>query len=106
MWNYAQKADTDSLLKNTTPTVIFKHSNRCGISSMALQRVLTQREDIDSKAEVLLIDVVANRNVSLQLAVELDVEHASPQVIIVKNGKVVYTSSHMNIRPTSILSHL
>ena len=73
---------------------------------MALQRVLTQQEDINNKADVLLIDVVANRNISLQLADELDVEHASPQVIILKDGKVVHTSSHMNIRPASILSHL
>ena len=106
MWNYTQKVDSDSLLENTTPIVIFKHSNRCSISSMALQRVLAQQEDIDNKADVLLIDVVANRSVSLQLADELDVEHASPQVIIIKDGTVVHTSSHMNIRPASILSHL
>ena len=106
MWDYAQKVDSDSLLKKTNPTVIFKHSNRCSISTMALQRLLTQQEDINNKADVLLIDVVANRNISLQLAEELDVEHASPQVIILKDGKVVHTSSHMNIRPASILSHL
>ncbi len=106
MWNYAHKVDADLLLNSSTTTLIFKHSNRCIISSMALQRVLTQQENIDSKANVLLLDVVANRNVSLQLADDLDVEHASPQVIIVKDGKVVYTSSHINIRPTSILSHL
>ncbi|MDG2454409.1 MAG: bacillithiol system redox-active protein YtxJ [Bacteroidia bacterium] len=106
MWNYTQKVDADLLLKSTTTTVIFKHSNRCSISSMALQRVLGQQNDIDNKANVLLIDVVANRQTSQLLADELNVEHASPQVIILKEGKVVHTSSHMNIRSATILSHL
>lgn len=73
---------------------------------MAFNRMLDAKDDFDSLATFYLLDVVSSRPVSLQLAEELKVEHASPQVVVIKNGKVVYTASHMDIRPKIILSHL
>lgn len=106
MWSYSSNIDIAGLKSETKPVLIIKHSNRCSISSVAFNRLLENQEEIDLKAHVLLIDVVANRNISLQVADQLSVEHESPQVIILKLGKVVYTASHMGIRPSTLLTYL
>ncbi|PCJ66076.1 MAG: thioredoxin family protein [Bacteroidetes bacterium] len=106
MWEYSTSIDIASLLSSDSPVIIFKHSNRCSISDIAFRRIKDARQELNSSAKFTLIDVVANRSISLQIAEELDVPHESPQVIVLKNGKVVHTASHMNIRPSVILSHL
>ncbi|MDX1653160.1 MAG: bacillithiol system redox-active protein YtxJ [Brumimicrobium sp.] len=79
------------------PAVFFKHSTRCSISSMALNRFENEWESDSSDAELYFIDLIAYRNVSNALAQKLNVEHQSPQVIAVKNGEVVYADSHNGI---------
>ncbi len=106
MWEYTQTVDISALKKEEKPVIIFKHSNRCSISTMALNRLLDAQEELDANATVLLIDVIANRSTSMQLADDLDTEHASPQVIVIKSGEVIHTASHMAIRPATILTHL
>jgi bacillithiol system protein YtxJ len=71
---------------------------------MAFNRVQKEANAINEKFNFYLIDVVANRNLSQQLASELDVEHESPQVIVVNEGKVIFHTSHMAISPQSLLS--
>ena len=106
MWKYTTVVDAEELLNSQQATVIFKHSTRCSISSMALDRVLKKETVINESANVVLIDVIRSRPVSLQLAKDLNVEHASPQLIIVKGGKVIYTESHKGIKPDAILAQL
>jgi len=42
--------------------------------------------------------VQENREISNQIEQDLGVKHESPQVIIIKDKKVVYHSSHDNIK--------
>jgi bacillithiol system protein YtxJ len=106
MWQYSQEVNLNELLESNDAAIIFKHSNSCSISSMALSRTLKAQEEIESKAVVYLIDVKANRNLSLEVADHLGVRHESPQIIIIQDGKVVYDASHFNINPQTILSYL
>lgn len=106
MWNYAEEVDLDELRSSDRPSLIFKHSNSCAISAMALNRTLTQQDEIDEMADVYLVDVNRNRPTSLFIADELGITHESPQAILIKNGKVIYHASHSGIRPDDILSHL
>lgn len=77
------------------PQVIFKHSTRCSISSMAKNRLdrATQPDGID----FYFLDLIANRNLSNKVAEVFDVEHESPQILLIKNGKCVYDESHTSI---------
>lgn len=43
------------------------------------------------------LDLIAYRNISNLVADTLDVVHESPQILILKNGKCIYDSSHINI---------
>lgn len=106
MWSYTTDIDIFIIDSETQPVLIIKHSNRCSISSMALNRLIESQADLDERAHVILIDVVANRSNSLLIASQLGVEHESPQIILLKNKEVVYVASHMGIKPSAILPYL
>ena len=43
------------------------------------------------------LDLLSHRNVSQRVAESFDVEHESPQVLILKDGNPVYVRSHLAI---------
>jgi len=91
-------AQLDGLLKAsaTRPQLIFKHSTRCSISSMALERF--EREwNAGTQAEVWYLNLLAHRNISNAVAEHTGVMHQSPQAILIKNGEVRYQASHSAI---------
>ena len=83
------------------PQVIFKHSTRCSISSMAKSRL--ERETAPEGIEFNYLDLIAHRNVSAKIAEVFDVEHASPQVLIIKDGTCIYDESHNAINMDEIV---
>ena len=86
------------------PQVIFKHSTRCSISSMALNRL--EREDAPLGTDFYYLDLLAYRMISSAIAERFQVHHESPQIIVIKNGEVVYDESHMAIQMQEIASQL
>ena len=85
--------------------LIFKHSTRCSISSMALNRFESEWPQ-DANCTIYFLDLIAFRAVSNQVADELHVEHQSPQAILVQNGEVTYHASHSAIRAAEILEKI
>lgn len=83
------------------PQVIFKHSTRCSISSMAKSRL--ERAAEPDGIDFNYLDLIAYRNVSNKIANDFDVEHASPQILIIKNGECVYDESHNAISMDEIV---
>ena len=83
------------------PQVIFKHSTKCSISSMAKSRL--ERATAPEGVEFNYLDLIAHRNVSSKIAEVFDVEHASPQVLIIKDGACIYDESHNAINMDEIV---
>ncbi|MCW3073782.1 MAG: ytxJ [Flaviaesturariibacter sp.] len=83
------------------PQVIFKHSTRCSISSVAYQRL--QKADAPGGIEFYLLDLIAYRSLSNKIAADFGVHHESPQVLVIKNGECVYDESHMGISMRDIV---
>lgn len=83
--------------------IVFKHSTRCSISSMALNRFKAQMTELEKVAELYYLDLIKYRNISNELAHVFDVEHESPQILIIKNGMCVYDASHLNIKSAEII---
>jgi bacillithiol system protein YtxJ len=79
------------------PVLIYKHSTRCGISGMALDRLERSWDETGDGFKSYYLDLIAYRNISNIVAEMFNVYHQSPQVIVVKNGKAVYDESHMGI---------
>lgn len=82
--------------------VIFKHSTRCSISSMAKNR-LERNWGFDSqKFPVYYLDLLNYRDISNKISEIYNIEHQSPQILIIKDGKCVYSATHSEIDPFSI----
>lgn len=87
---------------NGLTVLIFKHSTRCSISSMALSRLESRWKD-DEKIQTWYLDLLAHRDISNEIASVFNVEHASPQVLLIKNGRCFYHNSHNGISVPDIL---
>ncbi len=86
------------------PVVIYKHSYRCSIATVAHSRLDKASELAQSSA--YLLDVVKDRDISLQLAETYSVQHESPQILVIHRGEVVYHTSHLGITPTELSSQI
>lgn len=77
------------------PQVLFKHSTRCSISSMALNRLETNTQP--QGVDFYLLDLLQHRDISAAIAEKFKVHHESPQVLVIINGECTYDESHMGI---------
>jgi len=78
------------------PVLIFKHSTRCSVSRMVLKQFESEFDVLDEVTPYLL-DLLEYRTVSDEIAARFEVVHQSPQLLLIKDGKVVYTASHESI---------
>lgn len=80
----------------TQPVVIYKHSTRCHISAMAMNRL--EREQAPDNIKFYYLDVIARRPVSNKVAELFHVQHESPQLLLIQDGECTYEESHNGIR--------
>lgn len=103
-WIYITSANQLDDIKERSiakPQVIFKHSIRCGISSMAKARLEKSKQP--ENVDFYFLDLINYRTISNTLSEVFEVWHQSPQVLVIKNGKCVYDESHTAIRMEDIL---
>lgn len=110
-WNHLEGGEdqVDALLAESAlhPVVVFKHSTRCSISSMVLNRLeRAYTEPASDKPTMYLLDLIRYRSLSNALAERLKVEHESPQVMVLSKGAVVHHASHTGIDWADIESSL
>tara|TARA_B100001093_G_scaffold506981_1_gene566803 strand:+ start:604 stop:960 length:357 start_codon:yes stop_codon:yes gene_type:complete len=79
------------------PILIFKHSTRCSISTMALNRIESFSKENRIISNCYYLDLLKHRELSNLIADDFQVIHASPQILVIKKGKCVYNTSHSNI---------
>lgn len=84
-------------LSHENPVVIFKHSTRCSISRMALKQFENEFA-LKDKVTPYFLDLLNYREISNAIASMFEVEHQSPQLIVVKSGKAVHDASHSDIQ--------
>ena len=91
---------------NTRSQIIFKDSVSCGISAHAKQKLVTGNDKLIVKADFNYLDLLSYRSISNLIATKLDVQHQSPQIIVLKNEVPVYTVTHQSIDPYKIETYL
>ena len=79
------------------PVLLFKHSRTCGISCAALDELRAHAESAPVPATYKLITVQSHRQVSNEAAARLGVRHETPQAILLRNGRPVWSASHFRI---------
>lgn len=77
--------------------VIFKHSTRCSISRFALNSFENEFNYPKEKIELFYLDLLVHRDISNEIARKFGVEHQSPQILVIKNGRAIYSASHESI---------
>lgn len=109
-WNILNSIDQllkiDEKSKNKIQ-ILFKHSTRCSVSTFA-KRILENEYDdsIKEQFDVYYIDLISYRDVSNEIASRYKVEHESPQLIVIKEGVAVFTSSHSDVSFEKVLASL
>ncbi|GAA3611683.1 bacillithiol system redox-active protein YtxJ [Flavivirga amylovorans] len=81
--------------KSATKTqVIFKHSTRCGISSMVMRQFVGSYNLTEKDLDLYYLDLLNYRDLSNEVGYKFQVIHESPQLLVIKNGVVVAHASH------------
>jgi bacillithiol system protein YtxJ len=111
MQNWKQITSEEDIYKiieasEIKPQLIFKDSIACGISAHAKERLEEGYLLIAEKTDLHYLDLLQFRSVSNFIAQTLNVTHQSPQIIVLKNRKVIYSSSHHAISPVEIAKYL
>ncbi|WP_026896924.1 bacillithiol system redox-active protein YtxJ [Daejeonella oryzae] len=78
-------------------SVIFKHSTRCSISMMAKRKFELDWEAIPENINLYFLDLIKHREISNAIADIFQVQHQSPQLLLIKNGECIYETSHGEI---------
>ena len=98
-----QSVDAAIAESRERPVLLFKHSRYCGVSCEALDEL---QSHIDARAEGVvaykMITVQTHRPVSDAIAQRLGLRHETPQVILLRDGKVVWNASHFRITATQL----
>lgn len=80
------------------PVLILKHSKTCSISATALNRLERNwKQEKVGDLKPYFLDLLANKSLSAQIASTFDVEHQSPQVLLIKDGVCIYSATHFDI---------
>jgi len=84
------------------PCLIFKHSTRCSLSSVAKLRLEEDWYSTDEEVEPFFLDTLQHREIARQIADAFFVPHESPQLLLIRNGECTYDASHMDISLTEL----
>jgi bacillithiol system protein YtxJ len=89
---------------HTAVQAIFKHSTRCFISKSVKRNFEAEWKGLGTDISVYHLDLIAHRDISNAIAATLGVNHESPQLIVLKDGKVIHHSSHQHISADALMA--
>ena len=94
----ATVADLEPLFARSggEPVVLFKHDPYCPISLAAYRQMSRLGGGIP------LIDVARDREVAREVAERTGVTHESPQVLVLRDGRAVWSASHFDITADAV----
>lgn len=88
---------------NNKGIIIFKHSTRCSISSVAKSR-LSLKWSFQDELPTYYLDLIKNRSTSDLVAEKFKIPHESPQLLFIKNGECIYNASHLSISVKNLVA--
>lgn len=90
--------DAIDITSRSGAVIIFKHSTRCMISRAAWSRLETKWTSADDGTRTVYhLDLLAHRDVSDAIEQRYGITHASPQLLVIRDGECVYDASHFSI---------
>jgi bacillithiol system protein YtxJ len=92
-------ADFEALLKESDQQLvfIFKHSTSCPVSAKAYAEFQAFVQKKPQGVSFAMVRVIEERPLSQEIAQRLSVQHKSPQLLLLRQGKVLWHDSHFAI---------
>lgn len=88
------------------PVLIYKHSYNCGTCIFSKLNVEKLFGEYGEKATFIFIDVITQRSISNHIAEFAGVKHESPQVLLFKEGELIWHESHGAITESGLMKAL
>lgn len=82
--------------------VIFKHSTRCGISSMVQRQFIEDYNFSEKELDLYYLDILNYRQISDEVGYAFQLIHESPQLLVIKNGELVAHASHGQVNQVDL----
>jgi len=79
------------------PVLLFKHSFTCGVSAEALDELISHLNEQNVDVRYAIVTVQTHRDVSNAVSTKLGVRHETPQALLVRDGRVVWSASHFRV---------
>jgi bacillithiol system protein YtxJ len=102
-------SDLDQLLEDSArrPVLLFKHSYACGTSAEALDELIAhlderRREDTD----YAVVTVQTHREISNAVSAKLGIRHETPQALLIRDRRVVWSASHFRVTADAVTKAL
>ena len=94
-----ETADLDAAIEESRlrPVLLFKHSRSCGVSCEALDELQAHVERAGGGATYKMVTVQSHRTVSDHVVTKLGIRHETPQAILLRDGRPVWSASHFRI---------
>ena len=84
------------------PLLLFKHSFTCGVSAEALDALVAHLNEPPTGADYAIVTVQTHREVSNAVARQLGIRHETPQALLIRAGRVVWSASHFRVTATAM----
>lgn len=84
------------------PVLLFKHSYSCGVSAEALDELVAHLNEREHATPVAMVTVQTHRQLSNEVTARLGVRHETPQALLIRNGKVVWSASHFRVTSRAV----
>ena len=85
------------------PYVVFKHSTTCPVSAAAEREFRMWAEGVGPDGpDLWAVTVPEQATLSRRIAADTGIAHRSPQVLYVRDGRVVWHASHGQITQASL----
>ncbi len=84
------------------PVIIYKHSTRCGLSSVVKSRLERSWSKEPLPVECYFLSLIQYRKLSDYLSDRFQVIHESPQILIIVGGVCIFHDSHMGVNHSAI----
>jgi bacillithiol system protein YtxJ len=101
-----QIGDLNQLLAQTSdrPLLLFKHSLTCGTSAEALDELLDHIHQDKLDANYAIVTVQSHRELSNAVAARLGIRHETPQALLIRDGRVIWSASHFRVTAAAVQS--
>ena len=105
MRSLTTQRDLDALLDTPDEIVLLKHGAHCVISAGARTAVAAFEAERPG-TPVVAVEVTGQRALSDYVAERLGVPHESPQVFVLRGGKVAWSAAHGEISADALAGHV